>query len=96
MKQRIKHEYWLDHSPIDKAFLSLFKSPSDEVSTFKGIPIDKLNLVRSLLPMKNRRIVFRGTSKPGYRRPQAYTIKSMADTFAVYFDNDYELHLGRP
>jgi len=89
-------QIYLDHSPIDKAFLSLFKSPSYEASAFKGIPIDKYNLATSLLPMKNRRIVFRGTSKPGYRRPQAYTIKSMADTFAVYFDNDYELHLGRP
>ena len=49
MKRKIKHEYWLDYDPIDRAFLSLFKSPSGEASTFKGIPIDKLDLVKNLV-----------------------------------------------
>ena len=96
MKYKIKHEYWLDYGPMDRAFLSLFKSPSGEASTFKGIPMDKFRMVMKLLPSKGRRIAFRGTSKPGYCRPRAYTRKAMADTFAVYFPEHMVLHLGRP
>ena len=63
---------------------------------FKGIPMSLYEKVTRLLPMKDRRIRFRGKSKPGYVRPAMYVHKDFADTFAVYFDNDTILHLGRP
>jgi hypothetical protein len=72
---------YCDYSPIDQAFLSLYKSSTYEASTFKGIPIK-----------------FRGRSRTDiwYKRPQSYCHKFAAETFAIYYDNDYELHLGRP
>ena len=96
MKHKVKHEYWLDYGPMDRAFLSLFKSPSAEASTFKGIPMDKFRMVMKLLPSKGRRIKFRGKSTPAYRRPRAHIIKKYAETFAVYFPEHMVLHLGRP
>jgi len=87
---------YCDYSPIDQAFLSLYKSSTYEASTFKGIPMEHFRWVTRMLPVKNRRIKYRGTSKPGYRRPQSYCHKFAADTFAIYYDNDDELHLGRP
>ena len=77
-------------------FLSFYKSSTYEASTFKGIPMEHFRLVTRMLPVKNRRIKYRGTSKHGYRRPQSYCHKFAADTFAIYYDNDDELHLGRP
>ena len=87
---------YCDYSDIDQAFLSLYKSPTYETSTFKGIPMEHFRWVTRMLPVKNRRIKYRGTSKHGYRRPQSYCHKFAADTFAIYYDNDDELNLGSP
>ena len=87
---------YADYNKFDIALLESFRSPSSHESMFKGIPMVLYRKVTRLLPMKDRRIKFRGKSKPGYIRPQAHTIKKYADTFAVYFDNDTILHLGRP
>ena len=87
---------YCDLDGIDQAFLSLYKSPTYETSTFKGIPMEHFRWVTRMLPVKNRRIKYRGASKPGYTRPQSFCHKFAADTFAIYYDNDYELHLGRP
>jgi len=87
---------YADYNKEDRALLESFRSPSSHESMFKGIPMSLYREVTRLLPMKNRRIKFRGPSKPGYTRPQSHTIKAMANTFAVYYDNDVVLHLGRP
>lgn len=75
-------------------FLNKFKSPAKETSAFKGIPMDLQGEVLKLLPSKNRRLKYRGTSKPGFKRPQSNTIRAYADTFAIYYDNDVNLNLG--
>ena len=75
-------------------FLNKFKSPANETSAFKGIPMDLQGEVLKLLPCKNRRLKYRGTSKPGFKRPQSNTIRAYADTFAIYYDNDVNLILG--
>ena len=87
---------YADYNKLDIALLESFRSPSSHESMFKGIPMLLYRKVTRLLPCKDRRIKFRGKSKPGYIRPQAHTIKKYADTFAVYYDNDTILHLGRP
>ena len=87
---------YADYNKFDIALLESFRSPSSHASMFKGIPMVLYRKVTRLLPMKDRRIKFRGKSKPGYKRPASHTIKEFADTFAVYFDNDTILHLGRP
>ena len=87
---------YADYNKETIALLESFRSPSSHESMFKGIPMILYRKVTRLLPMKDRRIKFRGKSKPGYTRPQSHTIKEFADTFAVYFDNDTVLHLGRP
>ena len=87
---------YADYNKFDIALLESFRSPSSDESMFKGIPMILYRKVTRLLPMKDRRIRFRGKSKPGYIRPQAHTIKKYADTFAVYYDNDTILNLGRP
>ena len=87
---------YADYNKFDIALLESFRSPSSHESMFKGIPMVLYRKVTRLLPCKDRRIKFRGKSKPGYIRPQAHTIKKYADTFAVYFDNDTILNLGRP
>ena len=84
------------YSNKDQKLLGKYFSPNSENSTFKGIPMSLYEKVTRLLPMKDRRIKFRGKSKPGYTRPQSHTIKEFADTFAIYYDNDTILHLGRP
>ena len=89
-------EIYADYNKFDIALLESFRSPSSHNSMFKGIPMLLYRKVTRLLPCKDRRIKFRGKSKPGYIRPQAHTIKKYADTFAVYFDNDTILNLGRP
>ena len=83
-------------SAEDQELLSKYISPDCEYSSFKGIPMSLYNKVTRLLPMKNRRIRFRGTSKPGYSRPRDYIRKEFADTFAVYYDNNTTLRLGDP
>jgi len=87
---------YADYNKLDRALLESFRSPGYETSEFKGIPMVLYRKVTRLLPCKDRRIKFRGKSKPGYTRPASHTIKEFADTFAVYFDNDTILHLGRP
>ena len=87
---------YADYNKLDIALLESFRSPSSHESMFKGIPMLLYRKVTRLLPCKDRRIKFRGKSKPGYIRPQAHTIKKYADTFAVYYDNDTILNLGRP
>ena len=87
---------YADYNKFDITLLESFRSPNSENSTFKGIPMVLYRKVTRLLPSKDRRIKFRGKSKPGYIRPQAHTIKKFADTFAIYYDNDAILHLGRP
>ena len=78
---------YADYNKFDIALLESFRSPSSHESMFKGIPMVLYRKVTRLLPMKDRRIKF---------RPASHTIKEFADTFAVYFDNDTILHLGRP
>ena len=92
----MKTTIYADYNKFDIALLESFRSPSSHESMFKGIPMVLYRKVTRLLPMKDRRIKFRGKSKPGYIRPQAHTIKKYADTFAVYYDNDTILNLGRP
>ena len=87
---------YADYNKLDIALLERFRSPSSDESMFKGIPMVLYRKVTRLLPCKDRRIKFRGKSKPGYIRPQAHTIKKYADPFAVYYDNDTILNLGRP
>ena len=92
----VKTEIYADYNKETIALLEGFRSPSSDESMFKGIPMVLYREVTRLLPMKDRRIKFRGKSKPGYTRPQSHTIKEFADTFAIYYDNDTILNLGRP
>ena len=94
--KKVKTTIYADYNKFDIALLESFRSPSSHESMFKGIPMLLYRKVTRLLPCKDRRIKFRGKSKPGYIRPQAHTIKKYADTFAVYYDNDTILNLGRP
>ena len=94
--KKVKTTIYADYNKLDIALLESFRSPSSEQSMFKGIPMLLYRKVTRLLPCKDRRIKFRGKSKPGYTRPQSHTIKEFADTFAIYYDNDTILHLGRP
>ena len=87
---------YADYNKFDISLLESFRSPSSHESMFKGIPMILYRKVTRLLPMKDRRIKFRGKSKPGYKRPASHTIKEFADTFAVYFDNDTLFYTGRP
>ena len=89
-------EIYADYNKFDIALLESFRSPSSHASMFKGIPMVLYRKVTRLLPIKDRRIRFRGKSKPGYTRPQSHTIKEFADTFAVYYDNNTTLRLGDP
>ena len=94
--KKVKTTIYADYNKFDIALLESFRSPSSHESMFKGIPMLLYRKVTRLLPCKDRRIKFRGKSKPCYIRPQAHTIKKYADTFAVYYDNDTILNLGRP
>jgi len=93
---KMKTEIYADYNKLDIALLESFRSPSSHESMFKGIPMVLYRKVTRLLPMKDRRIRFRGKSKPGYVRPALYVHKKFADTFAIYYDNNTILHLGRP
>ena len=86
------------YSNKDQKLLGKYFSPNSENSTFKGIPMSLYEKVTRLLPSKDRRIKFRGKSQPDiwYVRPQSFCHKYAADTFAVYYDNDTILNLGRP
>ena len=94
--KKVKTTIYADYNKLDIALLESFRSPSSHESKFKGIPMLLYRKVTRLLPCKDRRIKFRGKSKPGYTRPQSHTIKEFADTFAIYYDNDTILNLGRP
>ena len=94
--KKVKTTIYADYNKLDIALLESFRSPESHESMFKGIPMLLYRKVTRLLPCKDRRIKFRGKSKPGYTRPQSHTIKEFADTFAIYYDNDTILNLGRP
>ena len=94
--KKVKTEIYADYNKETIALLESFRSPSSHKSMFKGIPMVLYRKITRLLPMKDRRIRFRGKSKPGYTRPASHMIKEFADTFAIYYDNDTILHLGRP
>ena len=94
--KKVKTTIYADYNKFDIALLESFRSPSSHKSMFKGIPMVLYRKITRLLPMKDRRIKFRGKSKIGYIRPKSYVHKKFADTFAVYYDNDTILHLGRP
>jgi len=94
--KKVKTTIYADYNKFDIALLESFRSPSSHESMFKGIPMSLYKRVTRMLPCKDRRIKFRGKSKPGYIRPQSHTIKKFADTFAIYYDNKTILHLGRP
>ncbi len=66
--------------------LENYKSPNYEVSLYKGIPIGERHstTIEALMSSGEYRIKYRGNSKPGYSRPQSYTLKEYADTFAIY------------
>ena len=89
-------EIYADYNKKTIALLEKYRSPESHESMFKGIPMLLYRKVTRLLPMKDRRIRFRGKSKPGYVRPAMFVHKDFADTFAVYYDNDTILNLGRP
>ena len=87
---------YCDYKPNQIKLLEKYISPSSETSAFKGIPINLYDGVTRMLPMKKRRIKFRGKSKPWYKRPQSFCHKFAADTFAIYYDYDVAIFLGRP
>ena len=61
-----------------------YRSPYDEVSVSKGIPMKYLDLVKAAYPGKFR-YRYRGQSIRGiYRRDPSYCTQSMADSFAIY------------
>lgn len=71
--------------------LQIYRSSSSESSFAKGIPMKYLKLMQSSLlfydsleGVKGFRYVFRGKSKPGFKRPQAWCPKAQADSFAIY------------
>ena len=94
--KKVKTTIYADYNKFDIALLESFRSPNSHESMFKGIPMVLYRKVTRLLPMKDRRIRFRGRSKPGYLRPAMYVHKDFADTFAIYYNNNTILHLGRP
>ena len=94
--KKVKTTIYADYNKETITLLESFRSPSSHESMFKGIPMALYHKVTRLLPCKDRRIRFRGKSKPGYVRPVMYVHKKFADTFAVYYDNDTILNLGRP
>ena len=94
--KKVKTTIYADYDKKTISLLESFRSPSSHESMFKGIPMVLYRKVTRLLPMKDRRIRFRGKSKPGYVRPAMFVHKDFADTFAVYYDNDTLFYTGRP
>jgi len=69
---------------IMEKILSHYRSPYDEESLAKNIPMKYLGLVKAAYPGKFR-YRYRGQSIRGiYRRDPSYCIQSMADSFAIY------------
>jgi hypothetical protein len=71
--------------------LEKYISPKLEESVFKGIPISLRDSdeVRNLMMTRKFSVKYRGKSKVGYTRPQAYCLKDYADTFAIYPYSNY-------
>ena len=71
--------------------LKIYKSPKNESSSFKGIPMSERQnpAVRELMKTRLFSVKYRGKSKEGYSRPQAYCHKEGADTFAIYPYSNY-------
>jgi hypothetical protein len=87
---------YADYSIEDQKLLRKYISPGFEYSTFKGIPMSLFEKVTRMLPKKDRRIKFRGPSTATFKRSPFNTIKKEATSFAVYYDNDVILYLGKP
>ena len=71
--------------------LTKYQSPIEEASFAKGIPMKYLKLIQGSIlyadgmqGVKGLRYVFRGPSKPGFKRPQAWIPKAHATSFAIY------------
>ena len=71
---------------LDFKLAGKYISPDYENSIYKGIPIQHRHnpVVEKFLKGGKYRIKYRGTSKPGYTRPQSFIRKEYADTFAIY------------
>ena len=71
--------------------LNKYKSPTHESSCFKGIPIKYRYhpSVNNIMKSRMFSVKYRGSSKLGYKRPQNYTVKDYADTFAIYPYSSY-------
>lgn len=69
--------------PIEaQDFLAKYESPNSEESTWKSIPIEYLDVVRTWLKPAGRFTVrFRG---PRYDFTRGFTLKSAAEAFSVY------------
>mgnify|MGYP003318024253 FL=1 len=72
--------------------LNDFKSPKNESSLFKGIPISERQnpIVRELMKTRLFSVRYRVVSKPNYNRSQWNCIKEFADTFAIYPYSGYQ------
>ncbi|MDC3384699.1 hypothetical protein OAW24_00795 [bacterium] len=68
-----------------------YKSPSNEHSVYKGIPMEYRNhpLIQKIMMSRLFSIKYRGKSKVGYIRPQNGCHKHGADTFAIYPYSNY-------
>ena len=71
--------------------LTKYKSPTNESSCFKGIPIKYRYhpTVRHIMKSRLFSVKYRGSSKLGYQRPQSNTVRDYADTFAIYPYSSY-------
>ena len=75
--------------PIE--ILTKYQSPIEEASFAKGIPMKYLKQIQAAMlfsdtiqGVKGFRYEFRGPSKPGFKRPQAWIPKAHATSFAIY------------
>ena len=71
--------------------LTKYQSPITESSCFKGIPIEFRYhpTIRNIMKSRLFSVKYRGSSKLGYKRPQNYTVRDYADTFAIYPYSNY-------
>ena len=86
--KEIEQDIYLNGSAF---YLSMYLSPENESSSFKGIPMSERQnpAVRDLMKTRMFSIKYRGKSKAGYHRPQSYIHKDFADTFAIYPYSNY-------
>jgi hypothetical protein len=71
--------------PKSIGFLNAFRSPDDETSIAKGIPVNAVTLaevaeIRKIIPIN---VKYRGPRRPGFLG-QATCLKKDATTFAIY------------